>query len=118
MVSSNRLKDRRAFLSFLAASPVLAYAGFSRLAGVEDVMAEPLPPQGTAALGAQNDAVIKFREGGAQRFRLRCRRATKLSTPTTHSSRRLFQQRNVRANREAHEVRDSHAPPDRANPQG
>src|SRR3979409_822539 len=58
MASSNRLQERRAFLSFLAASPILAYAGFTSR-WVEDVMAEPLPPQGTAALGAQNDAVIK-----------------------------------------------------------
>src|ERR1700676_4211723 len=58
MASPDRLKDRRAFLSFLAASPVLAWAGFTSR-WVEDVMAEPLAPQATAALGAQNDAVIK-----------------------------------------------------------
>src|SRR2546427_12555574 len=44
MVSSSRLQDRRAFLSFPAASPILAYAGFSSR-WVEDLMAEPLPPQ-------------------------------------------------------------------------
>ena len=59
MISSSKSTNRRAFLSFLAASPLLAAAGFNSR-WIDDLMAEPLPPQNaTAALAAQNDAVIK-----------------------------------------------------------
>ena len=76
---SGRLKDRRAFLSFLAASPILAYAGLNSR-WVEEVMAEPLPPQGTAALGAQNEAVIKSVKEALNVFDFDAAARTKLST--------------------------------------
>src|SRR6202165_3383392 len=79
MASSNRLQDRRALLSFLAASPVLAYAGFTSR-WVEDVMAEPLPPQDTAALGAQNERVIKSVKEALNVFDFDAAARTKLST--------------------------------------
>jgi 4-hydroxymandelate oxidase len=58
MPSSIWLRERRAFLSFLAASPILACAGFTSR-WVEDLMAEPLAAEDTTALAAQNEAVIK-----------------------------------------------------------
>ncbi len=100
MVSPNRLQDRRAFLSFLAASPVLAYAGFSSR-WVDDVMAEPLPPQGTAALGAQNDAVIKSVKEALNVFDFDAAARTKLSTAHyTFITDGSFNNETLRANRE------------------
>jgi len=100
MVSSSRLSDRRAFLSFLAASPVLAYAGFSSR-WVEDLMAAPLPAQGTAALGAQNEGVIKSVKEALSVFDFDAAARTKLSTAhyefITDGS---FNNETLRANRE------------------
>src|SRR5665213_2384091 len=50
MNSPKRISDRRSFLSFLAASPVLAYAGFNAR-WIDEVLAAPLPEQ--------NEVVIK-----------------------------------------------------------
>jgi 4-hydroxymandelate oxidase len=55
MAASSSLSDRRAFLSFLAASPILAYAGFGSRS-VEELLAEPLPAQEMSL--APRDAVI------------------------------------------------------------
>src|SRR5437879_2832732 len=100
MAPSSRLKDRRAFLSFLAASPVLAYAGFTSR-WVEDVMAEPLPPQGTAALGAQNNAVIKSVKEALNVFDFDAAARTKLSTAHyTFITDGSFNNETLRANRE------------------
>jgi 4-hydroxymandelate oxidase len=100
MASSSRLKDRRAFLSFLAASPVLACAGFTSR-WVDDVMAEPLPPQGTAALGAQNDAVIKSVKEALNVFDFDAAARTKLSTAHyTFITDGSFNNETLRANRE------------------
>ena len=100
MASSSRLQERRAFLSFLAASPILAYAGFSSR-WVEDVMAEPLPAQGTAALGAQNDAVIKSVKEALNVFDFDAAARTKLSTAHyTFITDGSFNNETLRANRE------------------
>src|SRR5882672_8803398 len=100
MDSSGRLKDRRAFLSFLAASPILAYAGLNSR-WVEEVMAEPLPPQGTAALGAQNDAVIKSVKEALNVFDFDAAARTKLSTAHyTFITDGSFNNETLRANRE------------------
>ena len=100
MESSGRLKDRRAFLTFLAASPILAYAGLNSR-WVDDVMAEPLPPQGTAALGAQNEAVIKSVKEALNVFDFDGAARTKLSIAhyefITDGS---FNNETLRANRE------------------
>src|SRR6202171_2965637 len=100
MASPNRLQDRRAFLSFLAASPILAYAGLTSR-WVEDVMAEPLRPQGTAALGAQNDAVIKSVKEALNVFDFDAAARTKLSTAHyTFITDGSFNNETLRANRE------------------
>src|SRR5258706_16113190 len=100
MDSSGRLKDRRAFLRFLAASPVLAYAGLNSR-WVEEVMAEPLPPQGTAALGVQNDAVIKSVKEALNVFDFDAVARTKLSTAHyTFITDGSFNNETLRANRE------------------
>jgi 4-hydroxymandelate oxidase len=58
MLSSRELTNRRAFLNFLAASPILACAGFnSRF--VDDLMAAPVPAQDAAGEQARNEVVIK-----------------------------------------------------------
>src|SRR5438128_2328610 len=55
MASSSKLSDRRKFLNFLAASPILAYAGVaSRL--VEELLSQPLAAQEMSL--APKDAVI------------------------------------------------------------
>jgi 4-hydroxymandelate oxidase len=79
MTLSNSLKDRRAFLSFLAASPIMAYAGFSS-GWVDDLMAEPLAAQDTAELGAQNAIVIKSVKEALNVFDFDAVARTKLST--------------------------------------
>src|ERR1700686_1676123 len=100
MASPNRLQDRRAFLSFLAASPILAYAGFTSR-WVEDVMAEPLPPQGTAALGSQNDAAIKSVKEALNVFDFDAAARTRLSTAHyTFITDGSFNNETLRANRE------------------
>src|SRR5258706_2873676 len=100
MASSSRLKDRRAFLSFLAASPILAYAGFTSR-WVEEVLAEPHPRQGTAALGAQNDAVIKSVKEAHNVFDFDAAARTKLSTAHyTFITDGSFNNETLRANRE------------------
>jgi 4-hydroxymandelate oxidase len=100
MTSSSRLSDRRAFLSFLAASPVLAYAGLNSR-WVEDLMAEPLAAQDTPALAAQNDAVIKSVKEALNIFDFEPAARAKLSpahyTFITDGS---FNNETVRANRE------------------
>src|SRR5712671_3449445 len=100
MGSSNRLKDRRAFLSFLAASPILAYAGLNSR-WVDEVMAEPLPLQGTAALGAQNDAVIKSVKEALNVFDFDAAARTKL-TPAHYEfiTDGSFNNETLRANRD------------------
>ena len=55
MVSSNSGSDRRKFLSFLAASPVLAYAGAASQL-VEELLAQPLAAQEMSL--APRDAVV------------------------------------------------------------
>ena len=55
MAASNRWSDRRKFLTFLAASPVLAYAGLSSR-WVEELLAQPLLAQEMSL--APRDAVV------------------------------------------------------------
>lgn len=59
MTPSKKLSDRRAFLSFLAASPVLAYAGFSSR-WVDEVLAAPLPQQNEAVIKSVKEALNIF----------------------------------------------------------
>jgi len=100
MLSSRSLKDRRAFLSFLAASPIMAYAGFTSR-WVEDLMAEPAAPQDTAAFGAQSEVVIKSVKEALNVFDFDAVARTKLSTAHyTFITDGSFNNETVRANRE------------------
>ena len=96
-LSSRGLKDRRAFLRFLAASPIMAYAGFtSRWA--EDLMAQSPAPQDTAA---QNEVVIKSVKEALNVFDFDAVARTKLSTAHyTFNTDGSFNNETVRANRE------------------
>src|ERR1700694_2857423 len=100
MASSDRLKDRRAFLSFLAASPILAWAGFTPR-WVEDLMAEPAGAQETAALRTQNEVIIKSVKEALNVFDFDAAARTKLSpahyTFITDGS---FNNETLRSNRE------------------
>ena len=69
MTSAAKLSDRRAFLSFLAASPVLAYAGFSSR-WVEDVLAAPLPEQDAVVIKSVKEALNVFDFDPAARAKL------------------------------------------------
>jgi len=101
MLSSRALNERRAFLRFLAASPIMAYAGFTS-SWVEDLMAdEPVAPQNTAALGAQNEIVIKSVKEALNVFDFDAVARTKLSTAHyTFITDGSFNNETVRANRE------------------
>lgn len=58
MQSSNHLGDRRAFLRYLAASPILAYAGLTSK-WFESLLDETAAAQDSAALRRQNEVIIK-----------------------------------------------------------
>jgi len=99
MLSSRALKDRRAFLSFLAASPAMASAGFT--AGwAEDLMAQE-PGNDAAALGRQDEVVIKSVKEALNVFDFDAVARTKLSTAHyTFITDGSFNNETVRANRE------------------
>jgi 4-hydroxymandelate oxidase len=61
--------DRRAFLSFLAASPVLAYAGFNSQ-WIEEVLAAPLPQQNEYVIKSVKEALNVFDFDAAARVKL------------------------------------------------
>jgi 4-hydroxymandelate oxidase len=96
----NSVRDRRAFLSFLAASPILACAGFTSR-WVEDLMAEPLAAQDPTALAAQNEVIIKSVKEALNVMDFDAAARTKLSpahyTFITDGS---FNNETLRANRE------------------
>ena len=69
MTSSSKLSDRRAFLTFLAASPVLAYAGFSSR-WVEEVLAAPLAEQDAVVIKSVKEALNIFDFEPAARAKL------------------------------------------------
>jgi isopentenyl diphosphate isomerase/L-lactate dehydrogenase-like FMN-dependent dehydrogenase len=69
VIPSKKLSDRRAFLSFLAASPILAYAGFSSR-WVEEVLAAPLPQQNEVVIKSVKEALNVFDFDAAARVKL------------------------------------------------
>ena len=69
MTSPRIVSDRRAFLSFLAASPILAYAGFSSR-WVEDVLAAPAPQQNEVVIKSVKEALNVFDFDAAARAKL------------------------------------------------
>src|SRR5690242_8697856 len=100
MRSSNRLANRRAFLSYLAASPILAYAGLTSR-WVEDLMTETAAAQDSSALTRQNEVIIKSVKEALNVFDFDAAARTKLSpahyTFITDGS---FNNETLRANRE------------------
>ena len=69
MTPSKTISDRRAFLSFLAASPILAYAGFSSR-WVEEVLAAPLPQQNEVVIKSVKEALNVFDFDAVARVKL------------------------------------------------
>src|SRR5258708_24875575 len=69
MTSPTTLSDRRAFLSFLAASPILACAGFSSR-WVEEVLAAPTPEQDAVVIKSVKEALTVFGFDPAARAKL------------------------------------------------
>ncbi len=99
-MSSSALKDRRAFLKFLAASPIMASAGFTS-GWADDLIAAPFAPQDPAAVGAQNEIVIRSVKEALNVFDFDAVARTKLSTAHyTFITDGSFNNETVRANRE------------------
>jgi len=100
MRSSNRLGNRRAFLSYLAASPILAYGGLTSR-WVEDLMTETAAAQDPAALSRQNEVIIKSVKEALNVFDFDAVARTKL-TPAhyTFITDGSFNNETLRANRE------------------
>ncbi len=69
MAPSKKVADRRAFLSFLAASPILAYAGFNSR-WVEEVLASPVPQQNEVVIKSVKEALNVFDFDAAARVKL------------------------------------------------
>src|SRR5215472_16548805 len=89
---SKKLSDRRAFLSFLAASPILPYAAFNSR-WIDEVLAAPLPQQ--------NEVVIKSVKEALNVFDFDAVARTKLTTAHyTFITDGSFNNETVRANRE------------------
>src|SRR6202790_4182853 len=100
MRPSSRMGDRRAFLTYLAASPILAYAGLS-YRWVEDLMAETAAAQDSPALDRQNEVIIKSVKEALNVFDFDAVARTKLSTAHyTFITDGSFNNETVRANRE------------------
>lgn len=100
MLPARVLKERRAFLKFLAASPVMAAAGFSA-AWADGLMAAPFAPQDAAAVGAQNEVIIRSVKEALNVFDFDAAARTKLSTAHyTFITDGSFNNETLRANRE------------------
>src|SRR5260370_24765576 len=100
MRTSNRLGDRRAFLSYLAASPILAYAGLTSR-WVEELMSETAAAQDSATLGRQNQVIIKSVKEALNVFDFDAVARTKLSPAHyTFITAGSFTNETLRANRE------------------
>ena len=100
MSLSRRVADRRAFLSFLAASPVLAYAGFSS-GWIEEVLAAPPQQQNEVVIKSVKEALNVFDFDAAARAKL-------ISAHYTFITDGSFNNETLRANRagfEKYEVR-------------
>ncbi len=69
MISPKQLSDRRAFLSFLAASPVLAYAGWNAR-WIDEVLAAPQQEQGPYVIKSVKEALNVFDFDAAARVKL------------------------------------------------
>jgi len=89
---SQKLSDRRAFLTFLAASPVLAYAGLNSL-WVDEVLAAPQQQQNEVVIKSVKEALNVFDFDAAARVKL----TTAHYTFITDGS---FNNETLRANRE------------------
>ena len=92
MTPSQKLSDRRAFLTFLAASPVLAYAGLNSR-WVDEVLAAPPQQQNEVVIKSVKEALNVFDFDAAARVKL----TTAHYTFITDGS---FNNETLRANRE------------------
>ena len=92
MTPSQKLSDRRAFLTFLAASPVLAYAGLNSR-WVDEVLAAPQQQQNEVVIKSVKEALNVFDFDAAARVKL----TTAHYTFITDGS---FNNETLRANRE------------------
>lgn len=92
MTPSQKLSDRRAFLTFLAASPVLAYAGLNSC-WVDEVLAAPQQQQNEVVIKSVKEALNVFDFDAAARVKL----TTAHYTFITDGS---FNNETLRANRE------------------
>ncbi|HEX4643162.1 MAG TPA: alpha-hydroxy acid oxidase [Candidatus Acidoferrales bacterium] len=69
MIPSKKISDRRAFLSFLAASPVLAYAGLNAK-WIDEVLAAPPQQQNEVVIKSVKEALNVFDFDAAARVKL------------------------------------------------
>jgi|SRR5665213_394125 len=102
-IPSKKLSDRRAFLSFLAASPVLAYAGLSTR-WVDEVLAAPLPQQTEYVIKSVKEALNVFDFDAAARVKLTPAHYTfitdgSFNNETLRANREGFQKYEVRLRR-------------------
>jgi len=95
MPPSKSVSDRRAFLSFLAASPVLAYAGLNSH-WVDEVLAAPLPQQNEALIKSVKEALNIFDFESVARVKLTPAHYTFITDGS-------FNNETLRANREGFE---------------
>lgn len=103
MTPSKKLSDRRAFLTFLAASPVLAYAGLNAR-WVDDVLAAPQQEQGPYVIKSVKEALNVFDFDAAARVKLTPAHYEfitdgSFNNETLHANREGFQKYEVRLRR-------------------
>lgn len=103
MIPSKKLSDRRAFLTFLAASPVLAYAGLNA-SWVDEVLAAPQQEQGPYVIKSVKEALNVFDFDAAARVKLTPAHYEfitdgSFNNETLHANREGFQKYEVRLRR-------------------
>ena len=103
MTPPKKLSDRRAFLTFLAASPVLAYAGLNAR-WVDDVLAAPQQEQGPYVIKSVKEALNVFDFDAAARVKLTPAHYEfitdgSFNNETLHANREGFQKYEVRLRR-------------------
>jgi 4-hydroxymandelate oxidase len=103
LASSQRLSDRRAFLSFLVASPVLAYAGLNSH-WIDEVLAAPPQQQNEVVIKSVKEALNVFDFDAAARVKLTTAHYTfitdgSFNNETLHANREGFQKYEIRLRR-------------------
>jgi len=103
VISPRQLSDRRAFLTFLAASPVLAYAGWNAR-WIDEVLAAPQQEQGPYVIKSVKEALNVFDFDAAARVKLTPAHYEfitdgSFNNETLHANREGFQKYEVRLRR-------------------